>query len=420
MRSRTIRLGIFISTLVISAIIIFQLIWLKNVYNFEQRQFDHGIAQSIRGYYEDIHRVPDSSLLLNSQVTRINSETYVVKIEKPANYDSLAFYMKQELQEENIFTDCYIGLYDAAKGTYVFTAYLPTTATAKGKMVTLPETRQPFDHLALYFPRRTQYILSLMNFWLISSALLLVVLLLFSGSLYYFYRQKFLNETQKDFVNNFTHEFKTPVAIINLAAEVLENPDIVKKPERLSRYAAIVSYQGKYLQDQIERLLRYAYSESNLLHLYKGKVRFHEIITEAVNNLQPLIEEKNAIIEYYLNAERDELNADHGYLLIVITNLIENGIKYSKEPKMVLNTYNDEAGNIILSVKDNGKGIEKKYLNKIFQKFYRVPTGEQVSARGFGLGLTFVKKIVDAHNGKISVESVPGIGSNFIIKLPLT
>ncbi|HEU0063727.1 MAG TPA: HAMP domain-containing sensor histidine kinase [Flavisolibacter sp.] len=418
MRSSTIRLSIFISTVVISAIIVFQLIWLKNVYNFEQKQFDHAIAQSIRGYYEDIRRVPDPAMLLSDQIARLNSETYIVKADKPFNFDSVAFYMKQELEEQNIFTDCYIAIYDSKFSNYVFKAYLPPTATSRAKEVNIPKTPETYSHITLYFPNRNRYILSLMNFWLISSALLLLVLILFGGSLYYFYRQKFLNETQKDFVNNFTHEFKTPVAIINLAAEVLGNPELYKRPERLSRYADIVKYQGKYLQEQIERLLKFAYSESNLLHLEKEKLNFHHLIREAVHNLQPLIEEKNASIEYELDANHDILFADHGYLLIVITNLIENGLKYAEKPQVVIRTLN-ENGNLILTVKDNGKGIEKKYHDKIFQKFFRIPTGDQVPARGFGLGLAFVKRIVTAHSGKIKVESEPSIGSNFIVTLPI-
>lgn len=421
MRSQTIRLGIFISTLIIAAIIIFQLTWLWKVYNFEQREFDHSIARAVRGYYEDVHFVPDTQMHLSDQIVRINTQTYLVKVKAPYgpyNYDSMAHFMRQELEEEDIYTDCYLQIFDGRSQKYVYTTYLPPVATAKASKVALPNTPTAFDHISLYFPHREQYILSQMNFWLISSALLLIVMILFSGSLYYFYRQKFLNETQKDFVNNFTHEFKTPVAVINLAAEVLENPDISKKPERLSKYAGIVKYQGKYLQDQIEQLLRYAYSESNHLHLKKERVHLHPIIEEALNNLQPLAEEKRASVEAELSGERDLLSADHGYLLIVITNLIENAIKYSRDPKIIIRTYN-ENGHIALSVKDNGRGIEKKYLNKIFHRFYRVPNGEQMSARGFGLGLAFVKRIVDAHHGKILVESIPEIGSNFIIKFPV-
>src|SRR4029078_8710503 len=229
---------------------------------------------------------------------------------------------------------------------------------------------------------------------------------------------RFLNEIQKDFVNNFTHEFKTPVSVINLAAEVLTNPGISDKPYKLSRYAAIVQHQGHYLQEQIERLLRHAYSESNLLHLQKRKLNVDEVIEEAVNNLHTLIASRQVVIERCYKAADPLIRADKGYLLIVITNLIENALKYSEHPNIIISTWSSNT-DIVLSVKDNGKGIEKKYLDKIFKKFYRVPNGQEVSARGFGLGLAFVKRIVQAHRGKINVKSTPGRGSEFSISLPV-
>lgn len=419
MRSRIIRLGIFISTLVIAAIIIFQLIWLKKVYHYEQTQFDHGIAKALRGFYIDIHQPVDPKYNLNQLIVNPNSQTYLAKINEPLKNDSLAFYMQAELEGEDIFTDCYMGIYNASKKQYVYKTLLEAATDSQERLDSMPSSSSlTFNHIALYFPNRKQYILSLMSFWITTSLLLLIVLILFGGSLYYFYRQSFLNELQKDFVNNFTHEFKTPVAVLNLAAEVLGNPDLPKKPDRLSKYAAIVKYQSKYLQNQIERLLKYAYAESKHLQLQKEDIDLHQLIEESINNLQPLIDEKHACIKYEFEARNNKLNADHGYLLIVVTNLIENAIKYSVNPKIILRTYN-ENGHIVLSVKDNGRGIEKKYYRRIFHKFYRVPHGEQVSARGFGLGLSFAKRIVDAHYGKISLESIPEIGSNFIIKLPV-
>jgi two-component system, OmpR family, phosphate regulon sensor histidine kinase PhoR len=418
-RSQTIRLGIFISTLIISAIIIFQLIWLRKVYNFEQREFDHRITRSIKGYYEDVHRNTDSFLILNDQIIRQNKETYLFKTEKPISPDSAAYFVRNELEEENILTGCYLGIYHPEAHKFVYAVYLEPDKGVVRRTFPMASVQEPFSYMALYFPYRNKYILGQMNFWLISSGLLLVVLLLFSGSLYYFYRQKFLNETQKDFVNNFTHEFKTPVSVINLAAEVLESPSIAQKPDRLSKYAAIVKYQGKYLQDQIERLLGYAYAEANHLHLKRNPVSLHNLIEVALNNLQPLVEEKQAHILSDLKAKKDRLAADQGYLLIVITNLLDNAIKYSKDPRVIISTYN-ENGQITLSIKDNGKGISKKHVDRIFDKFYRIPDGDQMSARGFGLGLSFVKRIVLAHHGKITVESIPGIGSNFIVKLPIS
>jgi two-component system phosphate regulon sensor histidine kinase PhoR len=419
-RSQTIRLGIFISTIIIAAIIIFQLIWLKKVYNYEQKSFNHSIAKAIRGLYEDVGDTIVQTYNLNELVTPYNSQTFFARINSvQIGRDSICNYLQSELEDEDIFTDCYVGLYNAQQKKYLYTIYLPSATAANNEKVLLPTSAESYDHLTLYFPHRKQYILSLMNFWIIGSLLILIVLILLAASLYYFYRQKFLNEIQKDFVNNFTHEFKTPVSVINLAAEVLANPANAAKPAKVLQYAGIVQYQGKYLQEQIERLLKHAYAEKNDLHLSKEKVDLHAIIDESLKNLEAFVTSTNAQIERSYDAVNPVVIADKGYLMIMIMNLIENALKYATHPKLQLSTWSDD-NNIYVSVKDNGKGIEKKYRNKIFNKFYRIPNGEQVQSRGFGLGLAFVKKIVQAHQGKINVDSIPGIGSDFRISLPQT
>ena len=419
LRSKTIRLAIFVSTFVIAAIIIFQLIWLRKVYYYEQKEFDHAIAKTVRGFYEDINEPSVVTLNLNQLISSPNEQTFVVRMNRPLlNQDSTKFFLQSELEDEDIFTDCYAGFYNADRETFEFVTYLPSATAAKNVRIAMPQGGGPYNHLTLYFPHRTKYILSKMNFWIISSVILLMVLILLGSSIYYLYRQKFLNEIQRDFVNNFTHEFKTPVSVINLAAEVLINPATAERPEKLARYAAIVQYQGNYLQEQIERLLRHAYSESKLLHLEKRKLNVHEVVAEALNNLNTLIASKEIVIQLNLNGTDPFVTADKGYLLIVITNLIENALKYSASPDIIVSTWSNDI-NLILSIKDNGKGIEKKYLDKIFKKFYRVPNGEEVSSRGFGLGLAFVKRIVQAHHGKIDVKSIPGAGSEFNISLPV-
>jgi two-component system, OmpR family, phosphate regulon sensor histidine kinase PhoR len=418
-RSKTIRLGIFISTVIVAAIIIFQLIWLRKVYNFEQKQFNHSIARTVRGFYEDMDLSLDQSFL-NQVISSPNSQTFFVRLDRPnLDKDSIVFYMRSELEDEDVFTDCILGMYVANKQQYEFTTYLPGPTSSKKEITVLPPSGQSFDHLTLYFPHRTKYILTLMDLWFTGSIFLVLVLVLFGGSLYYFYREKFLNETQKDFVNNFTHEFRTPVSVINLAANVLARPDIAQKPEKLARYASIVQYQVNYLEEQIERLLHYTHAESTTLYLKKENVDFHALIAEALANLEPLIQSKGAKVEYRLEAERPVLQADKGHLLILITNLIENALKYSVNPHVIISTANQN-NSLLFSVKDNGKGIDKKHQDKIFKKFYRVGDTEEMPARGFGLGLAFVKRIVQAHAGAIKLESVPGIGSDFRITLPLT
>jgi len=202
-----------------------------------------------------------------------------------------------------------------------------------------------------------------------------------------------------------------------LAADVLKDKSIAEKPAKLATYAGIVEYQSKYLHNQIDKLLRFAYTDSGQLHLDKEEVDVHELLKEAVNNLTPLINEKKAILEYHLDATTHKIKADKDYMLIVITNLLDNAIKYAKEPVIRISTVNNSKG-IVFSVQDNGPGIEQSEMKKLFRKFYRVQNGDTYTTKGFGIGLSFVKTILDAHSGKIKIASTPGEGSTFIIEIP--
>lgn len=416
-RSSTIRLGIFISTLVIITILVFQLAWLRKVYRFEQKEFDRSVLKVIRGLYEDLEIPAYNSTHLNELIEKPEQHVYLGQINLALNIDTLTSYLQYELEDFSVFTNCQIGLYESATNKYIYTSLLTSAGTKEKIKTGLPLFTKPYDYIALYFPNRQQYILSQMNFWLITSAILMIVLLLFGAGLYYFYRQKFLNETQKDFIHNFTHEFKTPVAVISLAADVLKDKKIIEKPDKLSTYAGIVGYQATYLHSQIDKLLQFAYTESSKLHLKKDRVDIHQLIRDAVVNLSPLISEKKAHLNYELNAVNSIIDADRDYILIVITNLLDNAIKYSRNPVITITT-NNTGDSLTFSVIDNGIGIETKEIKKLFKKFYRIRSGETYTTKGFGLGLAFVKTILDAHNGKIKIESTPGKGSAFIVDIP--
>src|SRR6218665_604692 len=416
LRSSTIRLVLFISSLVIAIILVFQLVWLKKIYSFEQREFSHNVMKAVRGLYEDLDMSLYNSSHLNELIENPEPNLYIAKITRVAAHDSLISYLHYELDDFGIFTVCHVGVYNVDSSRNVYTTIL--TTGSKDNVLKVPPTRLNYEYQTLFFPKRQQYILTRMNFWIISSVILFLVLILFGGSLYYFYKQKFLNETQKDFIQNFTHEFKTPVAVISLAADVLKNPAIIEKPEKLVTYAGIVEYQSTYLHNQIERLLKFAYTDSHQLHLSREKVNIHQLIQEAIQNLSPLVTERKAKIELSLEAADPYLYADKEYLVIVITNLIDNAINYSRNPAIGIHTGNT-TDFTYFTVADNGIGIEKKQLKKIFNHFFRVKHEETYNAKGFGLGLSFVKKIIDAHGGKIKVESTPGRGSRFTINLPV-
>lgn len=368
--------------------------------------------------YEDLDASAYYSNHLNKLIQNPEPHLYLANINLPVNTDSLTAYLHFELEDFGVFTNCHIGIYSADSGKYIYKAILESAGKKQTTDTILPEPSSSQDHLALYFPNRRNYILAQMNFWIISSAVLLIVLILFGASLYYFYKQKFKNEIQKDFIHNFTHEFKTPVSVISLAADVLKSPGIADKPDKLATYANIVGYQSSYLHTQIEKLLKFAHDESRQLHLDKKRTNIHDLIRESVAYLTPLIDERKSQIHLELNAANPWLEADHEYLVIVITNLVDNAIKYSKNPVITIITSSSE-DSVILSVQDNGIGIDKSQINLIFEKFFRVRQGETYAAKGFGIGLSFVKKIINAHNGKIRIESVPNKGSNFTIELPL-
>jgi two-component system phosphate regulon sensor histidine kinase PhoR len=416
-RAKAVRLSILISTIIIGLIIVIQAFWLGRVYQYEQKEFDRKVIGAIKGLYDDIKLVEDPSKYLNDILTKPEPHIYIAAVERWEPVDTISYYLHHELEDFGIFTDCRLTLYDDERGVF-FEKDIYSAASQNSSLKAVPEraTKISHDSIILYFPHRERYILSNMIFWIVTSLILLGVLVWLGLSLFYLNRQKSLNELQRDFVNNFSHEFKTPLSVISLAAESLKKNSTTEKKEKILQYADMVENQSQYLQGQIDRLLRYSFSEKTELQLILEKVNIHELIREATNNLQPLIEQKKAEIQFELNAEDPVIDADKNYLLIVLINLIENALKFSKVPKVIIGTTNKNH-HVEIHVKDNGPGIEKKYIHDIFKKFFRVPKGDIHSSKGFGIGLSFVKKIIDSHHGTINVESVPGIGSNFIITL---
>jgi len=419
MRSSTLKWMVFVSALLVTTIITVQLYWLNKIYSFEQRQFNNSVVKSIRGLLEDVQLDDRPGADFQDLIEHPSPNTFLVHIDAmPAN-DSLVYYLSSELQYFEVLADCILGVYDNKKGEYVYQNYLPAVASHHPSKtdVQLPLIHKHYPYIHLYFPHREQYILSQLRFWIIAASLLLLVLIGFSASLFYLYQHKTLNEVQKDFVNNFTHEFKTPLAVIKIATDVLIGPSILQQPDRLRKYAAIVKEQAEHLQFQVERLLRTATSDKHMLQLDKKTFAVNDVIQEVLHQVEPMITEKNVKVDLELEEDSVKIRADRRHIAMVLVNLLENAIKYSAEPHVIIRTsaVNDDYS---ISIKDNGVGIEKKYIRHLFKKFFRVPTGDVHNVKGFGLGLNFVKKVVDSHHGKIVVNSLPGIGTEFKIMLP--
>ena len=249
--------------------------------------------------------------------------------------------------------------------------------------------------------------------------MLLLVILFFAYSLFVILKQKRLSEIQKDFINNMTHEFKTPISTIAVSTQVLRNPDIIHQPERLLNYTTIIEKENIRLKHQVERVLQMARFDKEDIGLKKENVDVHQIIRDALQNTALSLQEKNGSVHCELGAGKHIISADRLHLTNVLYNLIDNAIKYCNEDPRILISTADAGKFLSISVKDNGLGIARENHRKVFQKFYRVPTGNVHDVKGFGLGLHYVKSVVNAHKGSIKLDSELGSGSTFRINLPL-
>ncbi len=232
-------------------------------------------------------------------------------------------------------------------------------------------------------------------------------------------KQKKLSEIKSDFINNMTHEFKTPLATISLAVDALKNEKVVASKEKTNYFTAIIKEENKRMNKQVETILQAALLDKQEVQLNLKKIPAHDLIVSALNNINLQVDEKQGTLEVNMDAENDLIMADEVHFTNLINNLLDNAVKYSKE-NLHLKLSTKNTGNYLkIIIEDNGIGMTKETLNRIFEKFYRAHTGNVHNVKGFGLGLSYVKTMVHAHHGTIKAESVLGKGSSFSIIIPL-
>ena len=420
MRSNTIRLFILIASLLIAIIIAVQVYWLNKTYTFEKTGFNTSVIKSIRGVYEDLPLLYESSEKLQSLIEKTDADSYLFRVDSIPPKDSLVFYMHNELEGFDIFTDGKLSIYDHIKNNRVYDAYLPSAGSgySNDPTIVLPIIQKDYSYAYLYFPHRNKYIISQMTGWIVSSGLLLLVLIGFGASLYYFFKQKFLVEVQKDFINNVTHEFSTPLSVIELSVDGLNKPATQVNQEKQQKFINAIRYQSEYLKNHISNLVKTVVADQYQFVLKVKPVVPNELLKKVIAQLEPLLGKKSGVVEWDLDEENGNIMADEENLYLAFFNIINNAIKYSSQPKIIISTIKNSY-KYTISIKDNGAGIEASEYKKIFKKFYRVQNGNVHNSKGLGLGLYFTKKVVDGHHGKVEVHSLPGIGTEFKIELPL-
>ena len=419
MKNRTLRLIVVLGIFSVAGIMAVQIFWLKRAFDWEEAQFNHNVNIALKNVADSLVKANHSQNNEANPVYRYSSNYYFVAVNDRVDAGLLEHYLQQEFAKRHLTTDFEYGIFDCEGDRMIYGNYVnfDNHKTLFSPRTDLPKWEERVYYFSVFFPEKETHLLGKMGIWLFSSLLLLLVLAFFGYAIFTILRQKRLSEIQKDFINNMTHEFKTPIATISVSSEVLKNPELVRQPERLKKYADIISQEAARLKNQVERVLQAAVLEEKQLTLQKEPVNLNALLTEVAASMHSLTEEKGGTLTLDLQATRPVIQADVLHLRNILGNLLDNALKYCrKAPEIVLRTRNIQHG-IEIQVQDNGIGISPEYQKLIFDRFYRIPTGNLHDVKGFGLGLYYVKTVVKAHKGKISVKSEPGQGSTFTIAL---
>ena len=285
------------------------------------------------------------------------------------------------------------------------------------------DTKNAMNYIKVYFPDKNDYIFSSVKFMFPSFLFTFILLIVFLYTIIVAFKQKKLTEMKNDFINNMTHEFKTPISTISLAAQMLNDSSVRKSPKMLEHISTVINDETKRLRFQVEKVLQMSMFDRQKATLRLQDVNANEVIASIVHTFKIKVEKYGGTIATELYAENAIVNVDEMHFTNVIFNLLDNAVKYRREDvplKLEVATKDIADKKLEIIIKDNGIGIKKEDLKKIFEKFYRVSTGNRHDVKGFGLGLAYVHKMVHELHGDIRVESEINVGTKFIIILPLT
>jgi two-component system phosphate regulon sensor histidine kinase PhoR len=315
-----------------------------------------------------------------------------------------------EYQTDRFYTEAA----DTAHNKSIFVPVLPPDTD------NILQVREPFEHLIVIIPNfNTQVLESMLWKVIFAVVFTLIIVTAFGVTVQALLRQKKLSEIKTDFINNMTHEFKTPLATISLAVDALRNEKVLSQPEKMSYFSGIIKEENKRMNKHVETILQAALLDKQELKLDMNKVHAHLLIQSALKNYQLQIQDKEGKVELKLDAENDEIIADENHFTNLLSNLFDNAIKYSKE-NLVLKVSTCNTGKSLqIKIQDNGIGMNKETVKRVFEKFYRAHTGNLHNVKGFGLGMSYVKTVIDVHKGRIKVDSTLGKGTCFTVEVPL-
>ena len=353
--------------------------------------------------------------------TQYKSEIKNTPIHQRVTSFDIKNLLSKKLKEDNIDIDFEFAIFHNNIGTKIQSnKFDQSLIPLLGVPIFLDDNDESDFMLFINFPERKKFIVSsIIGVTLLAMLFTLIIIIAYTSALYQLIKQRKISQMKSDFINNMTHEFKTPIATINLALDAIRNPKIISDKEKVFRYLQMIKEENKRMNAQVENVLRISQLQKKQLNISKDRYKLHDLIEDAITHVELIVEDRKGYIKTHFNAVKSSVLANQTYFTNVIVNVLDNAVKYSNESPQIDICTENVGNNILLSIKDKGKGMNKAVQKRIFEEFYREHTGNVHNVKGHGLGLSNVKRIVDNHQGIVSVESEKGKGSTFIIKLPL-
>ena len=418
MRKSAIRLVILLGVISIIGVIAIQVYFFQITFNNEERKLNQKIQVALWDVVEQIYELNNIEYTGVNPVYQYSPDYFVVNVNDFIDTDVLEHYLVRTFKKQNIKLDFEYAIYDCQTDEMLYGKYINLCDRKdKPSNVALPKHEDFVYYFGIYFPWRQQYLLGNIDSVYYLSGILIFVILFLAYALIVILQQRRFSELQKDVVNNLTHEFKTPLSSIVLSTEVLSEDDIIKEPDRIKNYSRIIKTQANLLLEQIEKVLGMSEIE-DAGRLKRVNNNLHEFLFKLKDDVAWRVNDKKGNLLLDLKAKEYTICFDEFHFTNLIVNIIDNSLKYcEKLPQILISTESDKK-NIILQFKDNGIGIDKSYHKKIFKKFFRIPTGNVHNVKGFGLGLTYVKRVIKGHRWKCQIISEPNKGTEFVIYIP--
>lgn len=408
---------ILLGLVAIISILVAQLLWTKEAFTLEQKKLSQKANIALLEVARKLYQGKDHESSCLNPVQKISNDYYIVNIQNDFEPDILEFYLRSEFKKMNITTDFEYAVYNCQSDEMVYGKYISFAEKEKTKRtVSFPKHKNLVYYFAIRFPNETTYLFSSMRFWFILSIALILILLIYVYSIFTLLQQKKYSELQRDFINNMTHEFKTPLSSILIASKYLSEQNPIKDDKKLHTYTNIIINQSHKLNNHIEKILNVAKSDYAPLELKKETVLIVPIIEETIENIQ--LKYPEAAIKIETQSNEYQIETDVFHFSNLIYNLLDNAIKYcNKKPEIKIGI-STENSVIKIAFSDNGIGISPKNMSFVFDKFYRAQNEKSNEVNGFGLGLYYVKEICNLHNWKIKVQNNTTNGITITLSIP--